>query len=317
MLATFPLDHAIARDGGEWQFSSSPTAETLAELAGQRGIDFATAAAYQFVRTKPENAEFIQRVEAMEEHGLEGSFEASGRPPFRIGIVPGAFFREYPAAGGDGRTLLAEFERLGIHAEVIPLPSFRRLAEGAERICQWLRRNRDQRVVLVSLSKGGGETKLALAQEPELFENVSAWVTLSGILEGTPLVNWLYSQRLRYVAVRGLFWWHRYPIAGLEDLRHGAATLLAAPLQLPPRLRAVHVVGFPFSDSFSTPWGKRGHARIARLGPNDGGGILLADAIARPGLMYPVWGADHYLRPGWDIHRLVVRLIRYFEQESA
>lgn len=315
MLATFPRDNPIARTGGEWRFSRTPTAASLADLAEQRGIDFATAAAYQFVRTQPENAEFIERVEGMEDQSLERGSER--RPPFRIAIVPGAFFREYPAAGGDGKTLITEFERLGIPAEVIPLPSFRRLAEGAARIGDWLRQHRGDRVVLVSLSKGGGETKLALAQEPELFENVVAWVTLSGILEGTPLVNWLYSQRLRYVAVRGLFWWYRYPIAGLEDLRHGTATLLAEPLRLPPQLRAVHVVGFPFSDSFSTPWGKRGHSRIAQLGPNDGGGILLADAIARPGLMFPVWGADHYLKPGWDIRRLVVRLIRYFEQESA
>jgi hypothetical protein len=81
-------------------------------------------------------------------------------------------------------------------------------------------------------------------------------------------------------------------------------------------LTAIHVVGFPLREHLSSAWAQRGHARLAVLGPNDGGGILLADAIAREGLVYPVWGADHYLRPAWDIRRLICRLVRYVEEEA-
>ena len=49
------------------------------------------------------------------------------------------------------------------------------------------------------------------------------------------------------------------------------------------------------------------HARLAPLGPNDGS-TLVQGALAAPGLTYPVWGADHYMRvAGGDL--LLARLL--------
>jgi hypothetical protein len=293
-----------------WPHPQSPDVASLAQLAKERGIDFATAAAYRYLRETSPHAEFIQSIGAMSDDSPDVS------PGFRIGVVPGAFFREYPAAGGDGRQLVEVLTRLGYRHDVLPLPSFRRLADGAACIRAWLRNHRDEPVVLVSLSKGGGEVKLALAQEAELFENVLGWVTLSGILEGTALINWLRRQPLRSLAVRTLFWWYGYSFAGLHDLRRAEDSPLSGPLVLPEHLLAIHVVGFPLREHLTSAWGKRGHRRLAPLGPNDGGGVLLGDAIGRPGLIYPVWGADHYLQPGWDIRQLIVRLLRYLEEEA-
>ena len=41
---------------------------------------------------------------------------------------------------------------------------------------------------------------------------------------------------------------------------------------------------------------------------NDGG-ILLADVVRLSGSVYPVWGADHYLHPAWDMRPLLKRLL--------
>src|SRR5205814_7337630 len=55
----------------------------------------------------------------------------------------------------------------------------------------------------------------------------------------------------------------------------------------------------------------RGHARLVPLGPNDGGGILLADLLDLPGEVFPVRAADHYLAPKtWDIRPLLRRILR-------
>ncbi|HEX8967652.1 MAG TPA: hypothetical protein VF937_07225, partial [Chloroflexota bacterium] len=63
----------------------------------------------------------------------------------------------------------------------------------------------------------------------------------------------------------------------------------------PPGLLVISVVGFPLRAHLAgTP--RRRHAELARLGgPNDGA-TLLRDAMLEPGLVYPVWGADHYFR---------------------
>lgn len=311
MLATTPHNDQVLMAARQWAMPDVLSVEILAALAAERGIDFATAVAYQQVRQSAQHREFIEGIDAQD----DSHDPSAGKRGFRIAIVPGAFYREYPAAGGDGRALIKQLGRLGYETEVLPLPSFRRLTDGAEMIGDWLRTRSHQPLVLVSLSKGGGETKLALARDAAAFGNVLAWVNLSGILEGTALVNWLYTQRLRYLAVRGIFWWQGYPIAGLEDLRRGDATLLSGQLKLPEHLTAIHVVGFPLREHLTLDWGRRGHKRLESLGPNDGGGVLLGDAIARLGLIYPVWGADHYLRPAWDIRRLIVRLVRYVEEE--
>jgi hypothetical protein len=72
----------------------------------------------------------------------------------------------------------------------------------------------------------------------------------------------------------------------------------------------ITLVGFPLRQHLTSNVLRRACRRIAPLGPSDGL-VLLADACALPGLVYPVWGADHNLRPAWDIRRLVTALAHY------
>lgn len=53
--------------------------------------------------------------------------------------------------------------------------------------------------MLVSLSKGAADLKVALGLPgaAECFRRVSAWISLSGLPQGTPLVGWLNRRRSR------------------------------------------------------------------------------------------------------------------------
>jgi len=82
------------------------------------------------------------------------------------------------------------------------------------------------------------------------------------------------------------------------------------PLLLPAHLRVVHIVGFPLACHLTSRLARRSYRRLAPLGPNDGGGILLGDVTRLPGLIYPVWGADHYMRPAWDVCSLIGRIVQ-------
>jgi hypothetical protein len=42
----------------------------------------------------------------------------------------------------------------------------------------------------------------------------------------------------------------------------------------------------------------------------------LADVCALPGLIYPLWGADHYLRPQADVRELVLAVLQYLGEET-
>jgi hypothetical protein len=42
---------------------------------------------------------------------------------------------------------------------------------------------------------------------------------------------------------------------------------------------------------------------------------VLADACAVPGLIYPVWGSDHYMRPVWELRSLAGALLTHLGDE--
>jgi hypothetical protein len=216
-------------------------------------------------------------------------------------IVPGAFYQTHKDTGADGGVIREEAEHLGARTDIIPLPNLASLRSNARQICAWLNRRTDQRAILVSLSKGSADVKAALAEDPQAFTRVVAWVNVSGALDGTPLVDWLFSGTLRSHWTRFLLWIRRHDIAAIRELAHNPG-----PIQLPAHMQAIHVVGFPERKHLTSAFARRCHKRLSHLGPNDGMGLLLADTLRWSGIVVPVWGADHYLCERRDLIRQVL-----------
>ncbi len=276
----------------------------LCETARTRGLDFATALCFQRLQQITVNASFRSHVAEIPEN-------IRLPVPDLIAIAPGAFYREHQGTGADGSAILQIARDLGCPAALIPVPSFGRVDSNARHVRDWLLNRPERRIVLLSLSKGGADVKRCLAQprSSEAFEKVAAWLSLSGIVQGTPLIAWLRARRLRWWGVHGLLWLRGQRGAALRDLRHGTDSLLNPWPALPDHLTVVHVCGVPLRHHLHHPWAARAYDRLAPLGPNDGGGILLADLLSLPGIVYPIWGADHYLQPCWDVTPLVRAII--------
>ena len=180
-------------------------AEFLCELAAQYDLDFATAVLYDRLTASSRFAATRAMLERLDSF----DFDEVTRPSL-IAVVPGAFYRESPQTGADGDDIRLAAAKLGIPCEVIPLRSFGNLTENSQIIREWLASRRETSIVLVSLSKGGAEVKHGLAQAPAAFDGVTAWINLSGILERSPLAEWLLNQRLRSLVIRLWFWWRGY-----------------------------------------------------------------------------------------------------------
>ncbi len=118
------------------------------------------------------------------------------------------------------------------------------------------------------------------------------------------------------LVVRLAFLWHRYKMSSLTELRHGPGTPLAFNPPVPKSMRVVNVVSFPLAHHLSSPLARRAFNRLAPLGPNDAGGIMLGDLHNFPGVIYPVWGADHYLTPD-RIDDLIRRILQLSLEEVA
>lgn len=263
------------------------------KVGGRPDLDTATALLYDRLLRQKGNQAFLETV--------YGETDLSQAKAVLVGIVPGAFYRQHKHTGADGARLVGILHDLGIRTEIIPIQSFGRVEENARIINEWLRAQNAERVMLVSLSKGGADLKVALRMSDGVgWERVKAWVSLSGLVQGTPLIGWLRRRSLRMVGIRCLLWLRGQTFAAAEDLRHGEDGDLGPWPPLPTGLRLVHVLGFPLRRHLRHPWALRGYDRLAVLGPNDGGGILLVDAAKLPGIVCPLWGLDHFLEPSWD-----------------
>jgi hypothetical protein len=224
--------------------------------------------------------------------------------------VPGAFHRENPRTGADGRIVREVAGQLGLPVVVAPVSSTGSLSENARLLADWLRETRAGPLLLVSVSKGGSDVKITLArpEASEVFGRVIGWVNLCGILDGTPMADWLLSPSLLARANRFVYRIRGRSLDFLQDLRRFPGCALDVPLVLPAHVRAVHIVGFPLRRHFHNGLARRCHARLESFGPNDGT-ILLSDAPRWSGQLCPVWGADHYLRPREDVRPLLAALL--------
>ena len=285
------------------------TPEIVQQLTRQHGIDFATALLYDRLRKSPQHAEFIDRLEA----GLTISPTRLRSVAWTIAIVPGALYLERPELGGDGKIVREAAEALGIKTVMVPLASRGSVTENATRLAHWLQQQAAEKLVLVSLSKGGPDLKEALARPDagDIFGNVVAWVNVCGPLDGTHVVNWVLDSWWRSALLKLQYRLQRRDFAFLTELRRAAAF----PVALPPAMQLISLVGFPLQKHLTTGLSRFCHRIIGRLGPNDGT-VALADAIRWPGAIYPVWGADHYFQPADRARALIKKVLWYLGETN-
>jgi hypothetical protein len=320
-------------------------AASLRHITKEYGVDFATALLFDRFRKSSRHSAFIRRIEELcNAPSFDGPRVWS--PP-RVMIVPGALYLERPDMGGDGRMIREVAESFGCRSGLVPLASLGSVSENAHRLAAWLKQQPDEKLILVSLSKGGADLKLALQSPdaPRLFRNVLAWINVCGPLDGSPMANWILSSRVRTWLMRFQYWAQRRDFGFISELRHGAGSALNTPLhwsagfqtggmpkphragsetgaptpaalRLPLATRMISLVGFPLRGHMTTPFSRFCHRTLSKWGPNDGT-VLLSDASQWPGEIYPVWGADHYFRPENRARALITAVLRYLAEGAT
>ncbi len=262
-------------------------------------IDQATRDLYQRVCRDPQNSRLLRAVKS-------ASSDALRNRDFSIVLVPGIFYLDYPHTGADGAVLHELTRRLGVGCEIIPVDGTAGLDAGATRIVEWLlQRRSDRSFVLVSLSKGSAEVAVALARDPAAFHNVRAWLSVSGLPLGTEALELTLANPVRRALLAltcRLKGWR------LDLIRELLRPRPDARVEIPPHMLAIHVHAFPLRQHLMDRRSRRLHRVLSSRGPNDGFAVL-EDIAALPGYLYPVWGADHYLRGVDDLPQQLTRLL--------
>jgi hypothetical protein len=86
-------------------------------------------------------------------------------------------------------------------------------------------------------------------------------------------------------------------------------------VNVPPHVRVVNLLGVPLHSHVQQRSLFKRYGWMASLGPNDGMS-LLRDLLVEPGVIYPLWGADHYFRTP-QVSSLLYRLFRYLRRTWA
>lgn len=287
-------------------------AETLRDISREKGIDFATELLFQ--RVQSEHATFIARIDQLRQRIGELKFDRD----VLAGIVPAAFYVEKPHAGADGHVIREALDRVGIPNELIAIKSVGTLAQNSRIILEWLRERDGRRIVLVSLCKGAADLKVAFeaADADGAFAKVEAWINVCGTPYGSPIAEWMLATKFRFFASWLYLKTTGRDIQFLREIVPSTEGPLAAALRLPEHLQVINVVGFPLVKDLSNAFMRRSHRLISSKGPNDGG-VLLAEACRVPGAIYPVWGADHYLRPDAMAQEIILAIMAYLQASRS
>jgi hypothetical protein len=277
----------------------------LRDVTASEGIDFATTLLYHRILFSQRHGPFIRRIKAMQSASRQMT-------DLSIAVAPGAFYREHPQTGADGKRVRAAADALGCRTYLIPTASVGSAAANGRVICDWLLRCSDERIVVCSLSKGGADVKMAFGEPDaaDAFRNVVAWLNVGGIMRGSPMATWLLQRPWLALVYRWLFRFRGRDFNFVRELDRGGGGPLDCSFAPPRHMRVIHVIGFPLVRHIQNPRTRRWHRRLSSFGPNDGA-TLLSDTCNLPGLILPVWGADHYFDAEWNQEAIVAALLQH------
>jgi hypothetical protein len=210
--------------------------DRLRSISKQSGSDYATAVLYAWFARSSDHGPLLQKLLAQRDD-LSLPSDAIGLLKngcsTQVVVVPGAFYQEYPQTGGGGESIMLELEALGVAVDRVPIRSTGTLQQNAEILRDFLQRSTSRSILLLSLSKGGADIKTALRDHPDCFKKVVLWVSIGGILSGTPLINWVRARPPVDWVNRIVFAWKKRDYRFFSQLATGDQGDLHFDLQLP------------------------------------------------------------------------------------
>lgn len=235
--------------------------------------------------------------------------------PLTIVIVPGAFAKEYPQHDARGQRIADAARGLELNVEVLDSPSFCTPQVGGDCVADWLTRTDIRNVIFVSLSKGSADVASFFSQPSyrSLHHQIRAWVSIGGLLYGSPIVNAIHARPLWRLFISGLLRMKGYRYTDLSTLMwnsaHSPSWNKVGALSIP----VIHVQSVPHYEDLSSPLAIRAVKRALPYGVSDGGGVLLSDLNRYDGSFVLVEKRDHYFRD-IPMEALLRRILYWIER---
>ena len=294
--------------------------DNLQRLSERFSPDFA---ALYFVNRANQNPSSRKAQQAFRSHlaalrtkeGEAGSRSDEKFGSYLMAFVPGYAYKRDPATGADFARQRIIMDRAGFKTHLIETDEVGTVEKNAAIIASALisLSKQHDNIIVVSTSKGGPEVALALGKllTPQQSGRIRAWISVGGILRGSPLADRALVWPRSWWAKIGTFFLG-LPQENLENLSTRRRKEVFNQLAFPDHVLVVHYVGVPLSGQVSRD--VRGRYRALRkLGPNDGL-TLLTDELVPRGVVITDMGLDHYYRdPEIDLKTVALAYVVFDE----
>ena len=294
--------------------------DTLRDVATQFSPDFATlyfvSRLYMNCKNRTAQQAFHSHLLALRTERMTGKFHIDQKfTSYVIVFVPGYAYKRDPTTGADFALQRHVMSQAGFETLLVETDEIGTIEKNASILASKLtdlEKSHDE-IILVSTSKAGPEVALTIGNlmTPEQLTHVKAWVSIGGLLRGSPIADqwWTWPKRwLTSIA----FLFEGLNTDVVKELRTDTRKEIFAELDFPEDIVLIQYVGAPLSGHI----GEHVEGRYNDMrdeGPNDGL-TLLADEIIEGSIVITDVGLDHYYRdPEIDLKTLALARVVFEE----
>lgn len=317
------VDERISALYGQFR-EAIPSREELKGIAEAFSVDFASL----FLADRLLNNGCNKKLNESFTHHLQNATVVNKRvaSSYLVLFVPGWDYAENGHLTGADfakpRELATEF---GFDNYLVALPPTGGVEEGAGVLAEEIARHKlsGKKIILAGASSAGPVIHLALAELLDKNEasSVKAWLNLGGILQGSPLIDYLEGtpQRWLFNLVVWFKGWDKEAILSMSANRSRKRFARLQRRQMAADILVINYLGVPLSGQLSQ-YSRDKYPLLRSEGPNDGL-TLLTDAIAPDSLTIAAPGSDHFFAEDPKINEKTVALMKlivsYLEENAT
>ncbi len=274
----------------------------MSDLTKQSSADFATLYALKRLYEQPQNhiaqnfyADFTTQ---LMEKSTDALTEIKDISSYLFVFVPGFAYKEDTTTGADFGRQRRLFTKKGLKTHLIETEEWGLASKNAGIIANSLRdlSAKNERIIVVSASKGGLETAMALGSILTVAEtqNIKSWISVGGILRGSPIADqYLCAPKSWFAATMLAF--KGQNLETVRDMSYKKRADEWRDWHFSPHILRLHFIGAPLATHISGDIRSRYCSLIKNFGPNDGL-TTLTDQITEGGIVVSELGLDHYYK---------------------
>ncbi|MCB1176739.1 MAG: hypothetical protein KDK36_04075 [Leptospiraceae bacterium] len=262
--------------------------EILKQLTKEHGIEMSSAIFFTKLIDNSKSSKFIDLLN-------QTKVNFSSLPKFdgEVWILPAGFYRDIPEFDGDGELIRKIGTHFGLKSRLIELDPKGTISANSEIIIEELSKDTPENLFLFSISKGTADLRIALEKKPELQSKIKSWVSIGGLFKNNPLADKVLNKNtISLLLQKTVLQILGIPMEFISEFSSKTG-ILKDEVNIIVK-NQINVIAVPLPSHMQGNILKR-YKILAHHGPNDGYSLLL-DSSLPSGLIYPIWGTDHYFR---------------------